>query len=99
MQENICIFNKIRHTQAIGNKIIILSEKIPTSYHIGDVVKSPLISECYESILSNHEKMAKSTTFSAPFLRSLLIPNTKIFIPIIFFRVKKTDIDNQHDLY
>ena len=43
--------------------------------------------------------MKTSTTFSAPFLRSLLPPDTKILKPRIYFRVKTTDIDNQYDLY
>ena len=43
--------------------------------------------------------MKTSTTFSAPFLRSLLPPDTKILRPRIYFRVKTTDIDNQYDLY
>ena len=43
--------------------------------------------------------MATSTTFSAPFLRSALPPNTNILRPRIYFRVKTTDIDNQYDLY
>ena len=43
--------------------------------------------------------MATSTTFNAPFLRSLLPPDTKIPRPRISFRVKTTDIDNQYDLY
>ena len=43
--------------------------------------------------------MSKSTTFSAPFERSLLPPGTKILSPIISFIVKTKDIDNQYDLY
>ena len=43
--------------------------------------------------------MAKSTTVSAPFLRSLLPPNTKILRPRIYFRVKTTETDNQYDIY
>ena len=43
--------------------------------------------------------MEKSTTFSAPFLRSLLPPDTEILRPIICFRVKTTEIDNQYDIY
>ena len=43
--------------------------------------------------------MATSTTFSAPFLLSSLPPDTKIFRPRIYFRVKTTNIDNQYDLY
>ena len=43
--------------------------------------------------------MTKSITFSAPFLLSLLPPDTKILRPIISFRVKTTDIDNQYDFY
>ena len=39
---------------------------------------------------SKYEKMATSTTFSAPFLRSLLPPDTKIFRPRIFLRVKNS---------
>ena len=43
--------------------------------------------------------MEKSTTFSAPFLRSLLPPDKKILCPRIYFRVKTTYIYNQYDLY
>ena len=43
--------------------------------------------------------METSTTFSAPFLRYLLPPKTKILRPRIYFRVKTNDIDNQYDLY
>ena len=43
--------------------------------------------------------MATSTTFSAPFLRSLLPPDTKILRPRISYRVKTTDIDKQYELY
>ena len=99
LQENKCIFNKIRHIQVIGNKIFSLSTKNPTPDHIKDVVKSPLRFEWHDSIFSNYEKMTTSTTFSALFLRSLLPPETKILIPRIYFRVKTTDIDNQYDLY
>ena len=63
------------------------------------MVKSPLVSDWYDSIFSNYETMAKSTTFSAPFLRSSLPPDTKILCPGIYFRVNKTDIENQYALY
>ena len=43
--------------------------------------------------------MEISTTFSTPFLRSSLPPNTKIFIPRTSFGVKTTDIDNQYHIY
>ena len=43
--------------------------------------------------------MATSTTFSAPFLHSLVPPDTKIPILRIYFRVKITDIENQSDIY
>ena len=43
--------------------------------------------------------MATSTTFSAPFLRSVLPPNTKILRPIIPLRVKTNDIENTYNLY
>ena len=43
--------------------------------------------------------MAKSTTFSAKQLRSSFPPDTKILRPRISFRVKKTNIENQYDLY
>ena len=43
--------------------------------------------------------MEKSTTFSAPFLLSSLLPDTKIIRPMIYFRVKITDIENQYDIY
>ena len=44
-------------------------------------------------------EMAKSTTFSAPYLRSLLTPNTKIHRSRISFSVRPTDIGDQYDLY
>ena len=97
--ENRCIFNKIRHIQAIENKLISLNTKPPTPDHIGDLYKSPIISEWYDSIFPNYEEMATSTTFSAPFLHSLLSLNTKILIPGISFRVKTTYIENQYDIY
>ena len=43
--------------------------------------------------------METPTTFSAPFLRSLIPPVTKILRPRIPFRVKTTYIDNQYELY
>ena len=43
--------------------------------------------------------MAKSTTFSAPFLRSSLPPDTKILRPRILLRVKTTEIKNQYGIY
>ena len=43
--------------------------------------------------------MATSTTFSAPFLRLLLPPDTKILRPRISCRLKTTDIDNQYDIH
>ena len=43
--------------------------------------------------------MATFTTFSEPILRYLLPLNTKILIPIIYFRVKTTDIDKKYDIY
>ena len=43
--------------------------------------------------------MAISTTFSAPFLRSPLTPDTNIIRPRISFRVKITDIEKQYELY
>ena len=43
--------------------------------------------------------METSSNFSAPFLRSLLPPDTKILRPRIYFRVKTTDIYNQYDIY
>ena len=40
--------------------------------------------------------MAASTTFNAPFLHSLLPPNTKILRPRILFKVNTTDIENHY---
>ena len=85
--------------QSIENKTTIINTKPPTPDHIGDVFKSPLRSEWYDSIFSNYEKMATSTTSSAPFLSSLLPSNTKILTPKISFRVKTNDTDNQYDIY
>ena len=42
LQENRCIFNQIGHIQAIGEKMISLSKKPATPYHIGYSVKSPI---------------------------------------------------------
>ena len=75
------------------------SYKPLTPYHAGCVVKSPLRYDWYNSIFSNYGKFPKSTTFSAPFLRSSLRLDTKILFPRISFRVNKTDIENQYDLY
>ena len=63
------------------------------------MVKSPLIYAWRESIFSNDEKMAKPTTFSAPFLHYSLPPDTKIPRPRICFRLRTTDPDNQYELY
>ena len=41
----------MRHIQKFCNKIISLTTKPPTPYHIGDVVKSPFISDWYDSIV------------------------------------------------
>ena len=89
LQEKICIFNQIRHIQAIGNKLSSPPTTPPTPDHIEDVFNRPLRSEWYHSIFSNYEKMATSTTFSAPFLRSLLPPDAKILRPRIYVWVKK----------
>ena len=48
---------------------------------------------------SNYEKMATSTTLSAPFLCYLIPTDTKILRTRISFMIKTTDIDNQYDLY
>ena len=98
IQENICIFNQIRHIQAIGNKLISLFTKPPTPVNIVDVVKTPLISEWYDSFFSNYKKMATFPKFSAPFLRYLLPPNKNTLRPRIYFRVRTTDIENQYHI-
>ena len=82
----------------MGKKLISLPTKSQTSDHIGDVVKSTLRSDWYNSIFSNYENLAKSNTFSAPFLRSLLPSDTKILRPMIYFRLNTTVIDNQYDI-
>ena len=41
----------------------------------------------------------KSNTFSEPFIRSSLPPNTKILYPRISFMVRTTDIYNHNDIY
>ena len=99
IQEKRSIFNQIRHIQAIWNKLINLPGKTPTPDHIGDIVKSPIGYNWYDSIFANNEKMLKSNTFSAPFIRSSLPPDTKIIHLRISFRMEKTGIDNQYELY
>ena len=51
-QENISIFNKIIHVQEIGKKLISLPIKSPPPNQIGDVVKSTLWDEWYDSIFT-----------------------------------------------
>ena len=99
LQENRSIFNQIRHIQEIGETLISLPTKPSTPYHIGYVVNIPLRFDWYYSIFFNDEKMEKSTTSSAPFLLSSLSSDTKIIRPMIYFRVKITDIENQYDIY
>ena len=79
LQVNRSIFNQIRQIQATGGKISSPPTKTLTLVYIGDMFKSPLIDEWYNSIFTNYEEMEKSTTFSAQFLRSALSPETKIF--------------------
>ena len=50
IQENRYIFNQTRKSQAIQNTLIISPTKPTTAYHIGKVVRSPLISDWYDSI-------------------------------------------------
>ena len=88
----------MRNIQAVGNKLISLHTKHPTLYNIKYLVKSPFISEWCDTFFSNYQKMAISTTFNTPFLCYLLPPNAKILRPIIYVRVKKTDIDNRNNL-
>ena len=47
--------------------MISISAKPTTTDHIGYVVKITLITDWYDSIFSNDEKMSKFTKFSAPF--------------------------------
>ena len=48
LQENRSTFNQIRQIQAIGNKLISLNTKSPTTDHIGDGVNIPLRSDWYD---------------------------------------------------
>ena len=82
----------------IGNKLISIPKKPTTPYHINDVLKIPLRSKWYESILEYDKKMTRSTTFSAPFLSYFFPTETKILRPRISFRFKNTDSENQYDL-
>ena len=43
--------------------------------------------------------MAKSTTSSDPFKRSLFTPDTKVLRPWILLRVKTTENYNNYDIY
>ena len=67
IQEKRCIFNQIRHIQDIGKTLISLPTKPPTPDYIGDLFKSPLRYEWYDSIFSNYDKITTSTTSSTPF--------------------------------
>ena len=83
-----CIFNQINYIQEILNKRISIPKKPLIPYNIGDVVKIPIILECYESIFENYQKMEKSTTFGAPIKLYLFPPDVKILCPKISFRDK-----------
>ena len=48
------------HIQKISRNLISLPENPPKPYQIGDVVKIAFISEWYDSIFENDEKMEKS---------------------------------------
>ena len=50
------IFNKIRHIQAIGRKLISFPTKCPTPYHIGDIVKMTLKYDWQDSIFQMMRK-------------------------------------------
>ena len=97
--ENRSIFNQTIYIQEIEINKISLPTKLPTPYHIGDVVKITLRSEWYHSTLTNYEKMSKSITLSAPFLRSSIPPDTKILDQRISFKLNKKYINNKYDLY
>ena len=56
LQGNICTFNQIRHIHYIEEKLSSLRTKLPTPYHIGDVVKKFLRSEWYYSIFQSMRK-------------------------------------------
>ena len=60
LQENKYIFNKIRHIQAIGNKLISLSKKYPTPDHIMGIFKSSIKYERHDSIFQNTRKCKHS---------------------------------------
>ena len=96
--KNKSISNQIRHIKEICNILLRIPKKPTTPYHINDVLKIPLRSKWYESILEYYNKMTRSTTFSAPFLRYSFPTETKILRPRISFRFKSTDSDNQYDL-
>ena len=63
------------------------------------MVSIPLRYYWHDPIFQIMINLKKSTTFSAPFLRSLLQSDTKILRTRIYFRLKTTDIDNQYYLY
>ena len=63
------------------------------------MVNSTPTSDWLYSILSNYEKIEKSTILSAPFLRSLLQLDTKTLLSRIYFRVKTPYIGNKYELY
>ena len=102
LAENRAAFNQIRFrpiVDAVANKLISTPIKPDTPEHIGQIVNSPHKPEWTEAIFENYEKMHRSSTFSAPFLRSDLPPGTKVLRPRISFKVKLTDMQNQYKLY
>ena len=66
--------------------------------HIGEAMHSPLKPEWIECLFDTYDKMHRTGSFSRPFLRIKLPPDTRIINPRITFEVKITDIPTFYEL-
>ena len=80
------------------NKLIQTPTKPSSIDHVGDIKNNPFASGWIEAIFEHFDKMHRSQTFSAPFLRDKLPPNTTILPPCIAFKVSITDNENYYEL-
>ena len=80
------------------HKVVESAIKPEVPLHIGIALKSPFRSEWIEATFGGYDKMHRSSTFSRPFLRSSLPPNSLILSPRLSFEVRNTDLDYFYNL-
>ncbi len=114
LAENRAMFNQIRLTYnqeppsntslpiptvvPVGMKVLSLPTRPDAPSHFGQLSHNPLQNDWMEALFDNYDKMARTGTWSAPMLRSLLPPSQQILRPRVSFRVKDTDITDTYEL-